>query len=180
VLWAAGVAAPPFAAKLAERTDAETDRAGRIRVLPDLTIAGHPEISVVGDVMSLDDLPGVAEVAMQTGLYAGRRIRHRLAGGPIRPFRYHDLGTAAYLARGRAVVSVGRLHLAGFLGWLVWLFVHIAFLTGYRNRLGALLTWSVTFVRDARRERAFTTRQIESLRELYAAPAVPEQPPVAS
>jgi NADH dehydrogenase len=180
VLWAAGVAAPPFAAALATRTGAETDRAGRIRVLPDLTIAGHPEISVVGDVMSLDDLPGVAEVAMQTGLYAGRRIRHRLAGRPIRPFRYHELGSAAYLARGRAVVSVGRLHLAGFLGWLVWLFVHIAFLTGYRNRLGALLTWSVTFARDARRERTFTTRQIESLRELYAAPAVPEQPPVAS
>ena len=180
VLWAAGVAAPPFAAALAARTGAETDRAGRIRVGADLTIAGHPEISVIGDVMSLDDLPGVAEVAMQTGLYAGRRIRHRLAGRPIRPFRYHDLGTAAYLARGRAVVSVGRLHLAGFLGWLVWLFVHIAFLTGYRNRLGALLTWTVTFARDARRERTFTTRQIESLRELYAPPVVPERPPVAS
>jgi NADH dehydrogenase len=181
VLWAAGVAAPAFATALAARTGAETDRAGRIRVLPDLTVPGHPEISVVGDVMSLDDLPGVAEVAMQTGLYAGRRIRRRLTGGrSLRPFRYHDLGTAAYLARFKAVVAVGPVRLAGFPGWLVWLFVHIAFLTGYRNRLAAVLTWAVTFTRDARRERTFTTRQIESLRELYTAPAAPERPPVAS
>jgi NADH dehydrogenase len=181
VLWAAGVAAPAFATALAARTGAETDRAGRIRVLPDLTVPGHPEISVVGDVMSLDDLPGVAEVAMQTGLYAGRRIRRRLTGGrSLRPFRYHDLGTAAYLARFKAVVAVGPVRLAGFPGWLVWLFVHIAFLTGYRNRLAAVLTWAVTFTRDARRERTFTTRQIESLREHYTAPAAPERPPVAS
>jgi NADH dehydrogenase len=108
---------------------------------------------------------------MQSGLYVGRRIRRRLEGGrPARPFRYHDLGSAAYLARGRAVVSAGPVHLAGFPGWLVWLFIHIAFLTGYRNRVGAVLTWAVTFARDARRERTFTTRQIGSLHDLYAAP----------
>src|SRR4051794_20354370 len=179
-LRAAGVAAPPSADALAERTGAETDRAGRIRVQPDLTIAGHLEIAVVGDVMALDDLPGVAEVAMQTGLHAGRRIRHRLAGRPTRPFRYHDLGTAAYLARFKAVLAVGPVHLAGFPGWLGWLFVHIAFLTGYRNRLAAVLTWAVTFTRDARRARAFTTPQIGSLRELHSVPAAPERPPVAS
>jgi NADH dehydrogenase len=181
VLWAAGVAAPPLAGVLAARTGALTDRAGRIRVDPDLTVPGHPDISVVGDVMALDDLPGVAEVAMQTGLYAGRRIRKQLAGDRrLRPFKYHDLGTAAYLARFKAVVAVGPLHLSGLPGWLAWLFVHIAFLTGYRNRVGAVLTWAVTFTRDARRERAFTTRQIESLRELYAAPAASERPPLAS
>jgi NADH dehydrogenase len=180
VLWAAGVAAPPVAAALAERTGAQTDRAGRIKVEPDLTVPGHPEISVVGDVMSLDKLPGVAEVAMQTGLYAGRRIRSRLTGRSIRPFRYHDLGTAAYLARFKAVVAVGPVHLSGLPGWLAWLFVHIAFLTGYRNRLAAVVTWAYTFTRDARRERAFTTRQIESLHDLYSVPAAAERPPVAS
>src|SRR3954470_22454069 len=124
VLWAAGVAAPPVAAALAARTGAQTDRTGRIEVEPDLTIPGHPEISVVGDIMALDGLPGVAEVAMQTGLYAGRRIRHRLTGGaPSRPFRYHDLGTAAYLARFKAVVAVGPVRLSGFVGWVTWLFV---------------------------------------------------------
>jgi len=172
VLWAAGVAAPPLAATLAAATGAGTDRAGRISVDPDLTVPGHPEISVIGDLMDRGGLPGVAEVAMQSGLYVGRRIRRRLDGGrPTRPFRYHDLGAAAYLSRGRAVVSVGRVHLAGFPGWLVWLFIHIAFLTGHRNRIGAVLTWAVTFARDSRRERTFTTRQIGSLRDPYAAPA---------
>jgi NADH dehydrogenase len=131
--------------------------------------------------MDRDGLPGVAEVAMQSGLYAGRRIRQRLAGtGTARPFRYRDLGSAAYLARGRAVVSVGRVHLAGLPAWLVWLFIHIAFLTGYRNRVGAVLTWAVTFARESRRERTFTTRQIESLHDLYAKPVGPDQRTIAS
>ena len=157
VLWAAGVEAPPLAAALAAATGATRDRAGRILVRPDLTIPNHPEISVVGDLMSLDGLPGVAEVAMQSGLYAGRRIRRRLGGHhPDRPFRYFDLGSAAYLSRYNAVVSAGPLRFAGFPGWLAWLFIHIAFLTGYRNRVGAVLTWSFAFARDVRRERTFT------------------------
>jgi NADH dehydrogenase len=181
VLWAAGVEAPPFAAALAAATGAATDRVGRIVVGPDLTVPGHPEISVVGDLMDRDGLPGVAEVAMQSGLYAGRRIRRRLAGrGTARPFRYRDLGSAAYLARGRAVVSVGRVHLAGLPAWLVWLFIHIAFLTGYRNRAGAVLTWAVTFARESRRERIFTMRQIGSLHDLYAKPVGPDHRTIAS
>jgi NADH dehydrogenase len=181
VLWAAGVAAPPLAAALAKATEAATDRAGRILVGPDLTVPGHPEISVVGDLMDRDGLPGVAEVAMQSGLYAGLRIRRRLAGtATARPFRYRDLGSAAYLARGRAVVSVGRVHLAGLPAWLVWLFIHIAFLTGYRNRAGAVLTWAVTFARESRRERTFTTRQIGSLHDLYAKPVGPDHRTIAS
>ena len=170
VLWAAGVAAPPLGRALAAATGAATDRAGRISVGEDLTVPGHPEISVVGDLMNRPGLPAVAEVAMQSGWYTGRRIRRRIGNhGPPPPFRYHDLGSAAYLARGRAVVSVGPLRFAGFLGWLTWLFIHIAFLTGYRNRVGAVLTWAVTFARDSRRERIVTTRRIESLRNLYAA-----------
>jgi len=171
VLWTAGVEAVPFAKALAGATGAQTDRAGRIVVRDDLTIPGHPEISVIGDAMSLRKLPGVAEVAMQAGLYAGLRVRRELemtsAGGTTEPFKYRDLGSAAYISRGRAVVSMGRLRLSGFPGWLAWLFVHIAFLTGYRNRVGAVLTWWLAFTRDIRRERAFTTREVGHVRDVY-------------
>ena len=169
MLWTAGVEAPPVAAALAAATGAQTDRAGRIMVEKDLTIPGHPEISVLGDMMSLDKLPGVAEVAMQTGLYTGHRIRRRAAGNMAeKPFRYHDLGSAAYISRGQAVVSAGPLQISGFLGWVIWLFIHIAFLTGYRNRVGALLTWWLAFARDLRRERTFTTQQLETPGRLHA------------
>jgi NADH dehydrogenase len=168
VLWTAGVEAPPVAEVLAGATGAKRDKAGRILVEKDLTIPGHPEISVVGDMMSLDKLPGVAEVAMQGGLYAARRIRHRASGAATeKPFRYHDLGSAAYISRGRAVVSAGPLQVGGFLGWWIWLFIHIAFMTGYRNRLGAMLTWWVAFTRDVRRERAFTTQEVKATRNIY-------------
>jgi NADH:ubiquinone reductase (H+-translocating) len=174
VLWTAGVEAPAFAAALAQATGAERDRAGRILVQPDLTIPGHPEISVIGDLMSLDKLPGVAEVAMQGGLYAGHRIRHEAEGrASAKPFRYHDLGSAAYIARGNAVMSAGPLKISGLTGWAGWLFIHIAFLTGYRNRLGAILTWWSAFTRDRRRERAFTTREVGVVADLYTA-VIPE------
>jgi len=168
VLWTAGVEAPPIAEALAKATGAERDRAGRILVQDDLTIKGHPEISVIGDMMSLRKLPGVAEVAMQQGLYAGRRIRRELAGETTtKPFRYHDLGSAAYVARGRAVVSAGPLHLSGLPGWFGWLFIHIAFLTGFRNRIGALFSWWVAFVRDIRKERAYTTSAVTLVQDIY-------------
>ena len=117
---------------------------------------------MVGDVMSLDGLPGVGEVAMQTGYYAAKRIRNEMDGqtDPPKPFKYRDLGSAAYIARGQAVVSVGRVHLSGRLGWLSWLGIHIAFLTGYRNRFGAVLSWAIAFSRETRRERAFTMQQV--------------------
>jgi NADH:ubiquinone reductase (H+-translocating) len=168
VLWTAGVAAQPIAAALAKATGAESDRAGRIMVHDDLTIADHPEISVIGDMMSLRKLPGVAEVAMQAGLYAGQRVRRELVGEPTtKPFKYRDLGLAAYISRGRAVVSAGRIQLSGFPGWVAWLFIHIAFLTGFRNRVGALLTWWVAFVRDIRKERAYTTRAVGIVGDVY-------------
>jgi NADH dehydrogenase len=175
VLWTAGVAAPPAVAAIAAATGAKQDRAGRIEVGQDLSIPGHPEIMVTGDVMSLNKLPGVAEVAMQTGLYAGRRIAHLARGQSFdKPFRYRDLGSAAYISRGRAVVSVGRLQFAGFPGWVVWLFIHIGFLTGYRNRFGAILSWWFAFTRDMRRERTFTTKQVGVVRDVYVEmPAAP-------
>jgi NADH:quinone reductase (non-electrogenic) len=171
VLWTAGVEAPPLAAAVAAATGAKQDRAGRIEVTESLNIPGHPEIWVVGDLMSLGKLPGVAEVAMQGGLYVGRSIRRRVHGRPPGgAFRYYDLGSAAYISRGYAVVSAGRLRLHGFPGWVSWLFIHIAFLTGYRNRFGAVLTWWLAFTRDRRRERAFTTAAVGHAEEVYSPP----------
>jgi NADH:ubiquinone reductase (H+-translocating) len=168
VLWTAGVGAPPVASAIAAATGAKQDRAGRIMVSDDCTIPDHPEIFVTGDVMSLNKLPGVCEVAMQTGIYVGERIKHDVAGKmPTKPFRYHDLGSAAYLSRGRAVVSVRNVHLSGFLAWIVWLFIHIGFLTGFRNRLGALVSWWPAFVRDVRRERTYTTEKVGIVADVY-------------
>jgi NADH:ubiquinone reductase (H+-translocating) len=157
ILWTAGVAAPPLARAVARATGAQQDRAGRLVCGPDLSLPGHPDILVAGDMMSLNKLPGVAEVAMQTGLYAGRRIsREALGQAYDKPFRYHDLGSAAYISRGRAAVSAFGLNFGGFPGWVVWLFIHIGFLTGYRNRVGAVMGWWYAFTRDLRRERTFT------------------------
>ena len=168
ILWTAGVAAPPAATALAKAAGARQDKAGRIEVTPRLTLEGHPEISVVGDVMSLRGLPGVAEVAMQTGFYAARRIRRDIEGKPApRPFKYHDLGSAAYIARGNAVMSFWRLHASGKVGWLAWLVIHITFLTGFRNRAGALLSWAITFSRETRRERAFSLRSVRAQQEVF-------------
>lgn len=174
VLWTAGVSAPPLAQAVAEAAGAEQDRAGRLLVGKDLSLPGHPEILVTGDLMSRDKLPGVAEVAMQTGLYAARQVGRRVRGETAgKPFRYHDLGSAAYISRGRAVVSAFGLHFGGFLGWLVWLFIHIGFLTGYRNRVGAVLGWWFAFTRDVRRERAFTIDDMPVPADRYHPPPSP-------
>jgi NADH dehydrogenase len=163
VMWTAGVQAPPLAAKIAAATGATQDRAGRIEVTPTLTIPGHPNIYVVGDMMALNKLPGVAEVAMQGGLYAGRRVKYQLTGrGAKGDFKYRDLGSAAYISRGHAVISMRKLQSDGLFGWVGWLFIHIAFLTGFRNRFGAILTWFLAFSRETRRERAFTSHVIDT------------------
>jgi NADH:ubiquinone reductase (H+-translocating) len=168
ILWTAGVEAPPLAQIVAKATGAEQDRAGRLLCGKDLSLPGHPDILVIGDLMCLDKLPGVAEVAMQTGLYAGRRIRQEARGETFdKPFRYHDLGSAAYISRGRAVISAGKLNFGGFPGWCAWLFIHIAFLTGYRNRVGAVLGWWFAFTRDVRRERGFTLDDVPVTGDAY-------------
>jgi NADH:quinone reductase (non-electrogenic) len=174
ILWTAGVEAPPLAGAVAKATGAEQDRAGRLVPGPDLSLPGHPEILVTGDMMCLDKLPGVAEVAMQSGLYAGRKVAHLARGQAFtKPFRYRDLGSAAYISRGRAVVSAFGLNFGGFLGWWVWLFIHIGFLTGYRNRVGAVLGWWFAFTRDVRRERTFTIDDMPVPSGAYGAPAGP-------
>jgi NADH dehydrogenase len=156
-IWAAGVQASPLAAQLAEASGAQTDRAGRIAVLPDLTLIGHPEVFALGDMATLDDLPGVVEVAMQGGLHAANTIRRRLKGDTRSvPFKYRDLGSAAAIGRFKAIVSVRGLRLSGFPGWVVWLFVHIAFLNGFGSRLTTLYRWARSMIGRSRPERVFS------------------------
>jgi NADH dehydrogenase len=159
-VWAAGTQAAGLGGHIAEATGAEVDKAGRVVVAPDCSLPGHPEIFVVGDLMTLDDLPGVAEVAMQSGAHAARTIVRRLNGEPTKPFRYIDLGTVAVISRFRAVAKIGPLRVGGFVGWLIWLVVHITFLTGFKNRFGALMRWVVSFVGRGRYERALTGRWV--------------------
>ena len=155
-IWAAGVEASPLATELAKATGAEVDRAGRIAVLPDCSVPGHPEVFVVGDMMALNNLPGVAEVAMQGGLHAANTIIRSRKGEPPLPFKYRDLGSAAAVGRFRAVVNFHGLRLSGFPGWVVWAFVHLTFLTGFGNRLTTLLKWTRSFIGKGRPEREFS------------------------
>jgi NADH dehydrogenase len=156
-IWAAGVQASPLASRLADAAGASIDRTGRIAVLPDLTLPNHPEVFAVGDMAAIDDLPGVAEVAMQGGLHAANTILRRLNGESAKPFRYRDLGSVATIGRFRAIVSVKNIRVSGFPGWLIWMFVHLAFLTGFGNRLTTMLRWLRSMVGRGRAEREFST-----------------------
>jgi len=157
VVWAAGVQASPLAKMLADATGAEVDRAGRIATLPDLTLPGHPEVFAVGDMVTLNHLPGVAEVAMQGSLHAANTIVRRLRGDDEAvPYTYRDLGSVAAIGRFRAICSVGRLRLSGFAGWVVWMFVHLAFLNGMGNRATTMLRWLRWLVGRNRVERVFS------------------------
>ena len=153
-LWAAGVAASPLGKKLG----APVDRAGRVLVNPDLTLPGHPEVFVVGDLAALKDksgkwLPGLAPVAMQQGKTTAHNIGRDLRGEPRKNFHYFDKGSLATIGRAAAVADFGKIHVSGFLAWLSWLFVHIFFLIGFRNRLIVLIQWAwsyFTYERGAR------------------------------
>ena len=131
-------------------------------MLADCTLPGHPEVFAVGDMMALDGLPGVAEVAMQSGIHAARTIRRRLqddgagAGGD---FVYRDLGSMATISRFRAIVSFKGIKVGGVVGWLMWAFVHLTFLTGFKNRWIALFKWISAFVGSSRDERTITMQQ---------------------
>jgi NADH dehydrogenase len=160
-IWAAGVQGSPLGRILAGQAKAEVDRAGRVAVLPDCTLPGHPEVFVIGDLMSLDHLPGVAEVAMQSGRHAAKAIARRINGqDDQRPFRYRDLGTMATISRFKAVAYLGPTRLAGFVGWVAWLGIHLTFLTGFKNRFAALAEWTTAFVGRDRRQRTITAQQV--------------------
>jgi NADH dehydrogenase len=160
-VWAAGVQASPLARLLAEQSGAEVDRAGRVAVLPDLTLPGHPEVHVVGDMAALDGLPGEAPVAIQGGRYAATAIKRRVAGEVPRGFfRYVDKGSMATVSRFSAVVRMGRLRFEGFIAWVMWLAVHLFYLVGFRNRGTTVLHWLVSFIGRGRAQRVGTQQQI--------------------
>ena len=154
IVWAAGVQASPLGRSLG----VELDRAGRVLINPDLSIPGHPEIFVIGDMASLEDsrgrpLPGVAQVAMQQGEWVAANIQRTIEGKPTRPFRYRDLGNMATIGRNSAVADIRGLRLTGFVAWLAWAVVHILNLIGFRNRVLVALQWLwgyLTFQRGAR------------------------------
>ncbi|MDX6237673.1 MAG: hypothetical protein QOG10_2488, partial [Kribbellaceae bacterium] len=160
-IWAAGVAASPLGAQLAEQSGAELDRAGRVKVQEDLTLPGHPEVFVVGDMISLRGLPGVAQVAIQGGRYAADQIARACTGKPAAgPFRYRDKGSMAAVSRSYAVASIGRLRIAGFFAWLLWLAVHLMYLVGFKNRFTTVLDWAVAFIGRGRSERTVISQQV--------------------
>jgi NADH dehydrogenase len=178
-VWAAGVQASELGALLAKQSGAGIDRAGRIEVNDDLTLPGHPEVFVVGDLASLKGYPGVAQVAIQGARYAADQIKRRLAGRESRgPFEYHDKGSMATISRFSAVASIGSLRLSGFVAWLLWLAVHLVYIIGFKHRLTTLLHWAVSFVGRGRSERTVTEQQVfarNAIQQLGAdyAPSLP-------
>jgi len=160
-VWSAGVQATELSKLLAEQSGAQLTRRGQVEVEPDCTLPGHPEVFVVGDLMGLDGLPGLAEVAIQTGLHAASQVRRRLDGDATpRRFRYVDMGSLAAISRYYAVGERGAVRLWGFPAWIVWLIVHLAFLTGFKNRVAALFNWVTSFFGRSRYERTITRRQV--------------------
>jgi NADH dehydrogenase len=160
ILWAAGVAASPLGKKLG----APVDRAGRVLVNPDLSIPGHPEVFVIGDLASIKDesgkiIPGVAPVAMQEGRAVARNLGRELHGRPRHNFHYVNKGNLATIGRAAAVAEFGKLHISGLLAWLAWLFIHIFFLIGFRNRLSVMFQWAWSYFTYERGARLITGDQ---------------------
>jgi NADH dehydrogenase len=160
VLWAAGVAASPLARSLG----APLDRVGRVLVEPTLRVPGRPEVFVVGDLCALEQdgkpLPGVAQVAMQGGAHAGRNVLRAIRGEALVPFRYHDYGNAATIGRGSAVVEMGSIKVSGLPAWLFWLFLHVFWLIGFRNRLAVMSEWAWAYLTFQRRARLITGEKL--------------------
>jgi NADH dehydrogenase len=160
-IWAAGVQASPLGRMLGEQSGAEVDRAGRISVQPDLTLPGHPEVHVVGDMMSLDKLPGVAQVAIQGGRYAADAIKRRLAGKPpAGPFHYFDKGSMATISRFSAVADIGKFKFGGFIAWMLWLVVHLMYIVGFKSRVTTVFHWLISFLGRGRSQRVATQQQV--------------------
>jgi NADH dehydrogenase len=160
IIWAAGVHANGLAEVINRRLGLTADKAGRVPVQPDLTVAGHPEIFVLGDMAAPANdkpWPGVAPVAIQQGAYAGKAILARLRGGTVQPFKYWDKGSLATIGRGAAAAQIGSLKFGGVLAWLAWLFIHLLYLVGYENRIVVFIEWSINYFTHNRTARLITS-----------------------
>ncbi len=157
VLWAAGVTA----SSLTKDLDAPLDRSGRVRVEPDLSVPGHPEIYVLGDLIGREQdgkpLPGVCQLGMQSGKHAAENVLRMIAGEKTRPFRYRDKGSMATIGRARAIAEIGRAKISGFAAWFLWLFIHILFLIDFRNRVAVLMDWAWAYLTWQRSSRVILT-----------------------
>lgn len=157
ILWGAGVKASPLGKILANYSGIETDKVGRVKVQPDLSVLGSPDIFVLGDMMYLEQdgkpLPGVAQVAMQGGAYVGKLIQKRLKERTLPPFRYWNKGDMAVIGRRAAVADLKKFHLSGFPAWLLWLFIHLMYLVGFENRLIVFIQWAWNYLTRNRRAR---------------------------
>jgi NADH dehydrogenase len=164
-VWAAGVQASPLGKMVAEQSDGtEVDRAGRVIVEPDLTVKGHPHVFVIGDLMSVPDVPGMAQGAIQGAHYAANLITQTVKGhddpGNRKPFKYFNKGSMATISRYSAVAQVGKLEFGGFIAWLAWLVLHLYYLVGHRNRIAALFAWGISFLGRTRGQMAITSQMI--------------------
>ena len=169
-VWSAGVQASPLGKLIAEQSDGtEVDRAGRVVVEPDLTVKGHPNVFVIGDMMSVPDVPGMAQGAIQGAVYATKQIKQSLKGedpSARKPFKYLNKGSMATISRFSAVCQIGKLEFGGFIAWLAWLGLHLYYLVGGRNRLMAVISWFVTFLGRGRGQMAITERWVFARRAL--------------
>lgn len=176
-VWSAGVAASPLGRDLAAQSGVELDRAGRVKVLDDLTIPGHPNVWVVGDMMAVDGVPGQAQGAIQGARYAANLIKAELQGADPAtraPFKYFDKGSMATISKHSAVAQVGKLEFGGNIAWLAWLFLHLIYLVGFKTKVSTLLSWANTFLSRGRgqltitEQQAFARTRIEQLADLTA------------
>jgi NADH dehydrogenase len=164
-VWAAGVQASSLGKMIAEQSDGtETDRAGRVVVEPDLTVKGHPNVFVIGDLMSVPGVPGMAQGAIQGAHYATTVIKQAVKGhddaANRKPFKYLNKGSMATISRYSAVAQVGKLEFAGYFAWLAWLMLHLLYLVGHRNRIAAMFAWGISFLGRTRGQMAITSQMI--------------------
>jgi NADH dehydrogenase len=176
-VWSAGVSASPLGKQMADQSTAEVDRAGRLKVQPDLSVPGYPNVFVIGDMAAVEGVPGMAQGAIQGGKYVANTIKAELRGAdPFErePFEYFDKGSMATVSRFSAVAQIGPLEFGGFIAWLAWLVLHLVYLVGFRRKIATLLSWTVTFLGRARgnlyitEQQAYARTRIEELEEIAA------------
>ena len=177
-VWSAGVSASPLGKDLADQSAVEVDRAGRVKVLPDLSIPGYPNVFVIGDMAYVDGVPGMAQGAIQGAKYVAKAIKAELKGADPaerKPFKYFDKGSMSTVSRFSAVAKIGPVEFGGFIAWLAWLLLHLVYLVGFKSRTTTLISWIVTFLSTHRGQLTITEQQatasisVEQLEEIVAA-----------
>ena len=177
-VWSAGVSASPLGRDLANQSDVEIDRAGRVKVDPDLSIPGHPNVFVVGDMAFVEGVPGMAQGAIQGGKYVAKLIKNEVKGADPsarEPFQYFDKGSMATVSKYNAVAQIGKLEFSGFIAWLAWLGLHLIYLVGFKTKVATILSWAVTFMSRQRgqltitEQQAYARTRIEQLEDIAAA-----------